>query len=203
MYLANKITSGLMKVILALALMAAASVNAAPITSGSLGLVSSNPDIQSNFLSFDYVATTSQLNIDGYADTFFQDTSIQTISSGTFSISGTADGANASLGLTIFGDIGAGAETLLTGVLTSMSYDSGVFEFIFGGLGGSLAALYGSEAGVIFTDSSTSGFAFNSDFSSQWTGFSDTFAIPVSAPGTASLGILGLLVLTFACRKRV
>jgi len=206
MKIATQMMGGLVKLSLLLTLAVSASVNAAPIINGSLGLTGGNPDIQSNFMSFDYSAGTNLFNLEGFADQLTYNSVSGNILNGTFSIAGTADGSNAILGLTIEGDAGSGFETLLTGSLSVMSNSGqGVFEFLFGGLGGSLASLFGTEAGVIFTDSGVSGFDFSADLSTQFTGVSDTFGngVSVSAPSTFSLSVLGLVLLAVIRRKRV
>jgi len=206
MKIAAKMMSVLVKLSLALTLVVSASVNAAPIINGSLGLTGGNPDIQSNFMSFDYSAGTTLFNLEGFAEQLTYNSVSENILNGTFSIAGTADGSVATLGLTIEGDVGSGLEILLTGSLSSMSNSGlGVFEFLFGGLGGSLASLFGTEAGVIFTDSAVSGFDFSADLSTQFTGVSDTFGngVSVSSPSTFSLSVLGLVLLVIARRKLV
>jgi hypothetical protein len=206
MKIAAKMMSGLVKLSLVMTLAVSASVNAAPIINGTLGLTGGDPDIQSSFLSFDYSAGSDVFSIAGVAEQLTYNSISETILNGTFSIVGTADGSNASLGLTIEGDVGLGIETLLTGSLNVMANSGqGVFEFLFGGLGGSLASLFGSEAGVIFTDSAISNFDFSADQNTQYTGVSDTFGknVPVSAPATFSLTLLGLALLAIARRKRV
>jgi hypothetical protein len=209
MKIAAKMMSGLVKLSLVMTLAVSASVNAAPIINGTLGLTGGNPDIYSELLNFNYVETTDAFSIDGLAQQLTYNSVTDSILNGTFLISGTADGSTATLGLTIEGDLGfgAGTETLLTGSLNSMSYIVGdnTFEFLFGGLGGSLASLFGTEAGVIFTDSGLANFDFTSDLTSLWTGYSDTFGtgVAVSAPSTFSLSLLGLMLLAVARRKRV
>lgn len=203
MKLTATILSRLVKLSLLLTLAVSASVNAAPIINGSLGLTGGNPDIQSNYLSFDYVAGSNLFNVNGIAEQLTYNSVSGNILNGTFSITGTADGSDAILGLTIEGDVGSGVvETLLTGTLSAMSNSGfGDFEFLFGGLGGSLASLFGTEAGVIFSDFAIPSFDFSADVSTVETGVSDTFA--VSAPSTFSLSVLGLVLLAIARRKRV
>lgn len=207
MKILNKLRSGLIQLAIALVIMVSSTANAAPIISGSLGLTGGNPDIQSNFLTFEYADASdqfdifsvfggSQLTVNGLT---------QNIYDSSFAISGTANSSSADLNLLISGALvsGASTETLIAGTLTSMSNSgSGVFEFIFGGLTGSLAALYGTEAGVIFTEGSLSQFNF-SDFASSMSGNSDAFGITqVSAPATFSLSLLGLALLMMARRSK-
>ena len=206
MKVAAKMMSGLVKLSLIMTLAVSAAVNAAPIINGTLGLTGGNPDIQSNFLSFDYIESTDLFSINGFADQLTYNGSSQAIANGVFTIAGSADAGNANLALTIQGDIGSGVENLLSGSLNVMANSGvGVFEFLFGGLSGSLASLFGTEAGLIFSDSAVSGFDFSSDLSTQYTGVSDTFGtgVSVSAPATFSLSILGFVLLAVARRKRV
>ena len=63
---------------------------------------------------------------------------------------------------------------------------SGNLEFIFENIGGSLANLFGSQLGVMFSINN---------------GQSDTFS--VNAPATFSLSVLGLLLLSVYRRKLV
>jgi hypothetical protein len=207
MKIAAKMMSGLVKLSLVMTLAVSASVSAAPIINGTLGLTGGNPDIGSFYLSFDYLASTDDFSIQGSAQELTNNSFYTDQLNGTFSITGKADGSTADLELVITGDAGLGDQTLLTGSLTAMANSGlGVFEFIFGGLGGSLASFFGSEAGVIFSDSEISNFDFLSDVSTQnYSGVSDTFGtgVSVSAPSTFSLSLLGLALLAVARRKRV
>lgn len=204
------ISQRFIKLSLSLVMFASMSANAAPIINGSLGLTSGNPDIQSNFLNFDYSASSNTFDIYslfGGAQLTLNGTS-QNIFNSSFSISGTADSSNADLALEIAGELtsGSGIETLLTGTLTSMSNSgTGVMEFIFGSLGGSLQSLYGSQAGVIFTDAALSGYTALQDFSTSMSGNSDTFGLPpvnVSAPSTLLLSFVGLVLVVVARRQK-
>lgn len=202
MKLASNMMSGLVKLSLAFILAVSGSVNAAPIINGSLGLTEGDPDIQSNFLGFDYEFATNSFEIlsaFGGAQLTYNGIT-QNIVDSSFSIQGTADGTTANLELSIK----SGIQTLLAGSLTSMAYSGvGTFQFIFGSLGGSLSNIFGNEVGVDFSDGSLAGFDFTGDFTSStaFSGRSNTFA--VSAPSTFSLSLLGLMLLAVARRKRV
>ena len=207
MKILNNLTSGLVQLTIAIVIMASSAANAVPVVNGSLGLTGGNPDIQSNFLTFEYADASDQFDIFSVfgASQLTVNGVSQNIYDSSFAISGTADSSSADLSLLISGALvfGASTETLIAGTLTSMSNSgSGVFEFIFGGLTGSLAALYGIEAGVIFTETSLSQFNF-SDFISSMSGNSDAFGMAptnVSAPATFSLSLLGFALLMMARR---
>lgn len=184
MKLAATMMSGLVKLSLMLTL--AVSVNAAPIQNTTLDLTKTYPDIQSDFLTYSLVG--SAFDISGVATLLsYSNVSNTIINNGLFSITGTSSGLAADLDLLIQGDIGSGLSNLLTGELKVMSdTGSGNLEFIFENIGGSLANLFGSQLGVMFSINN---------------GQSDTFS--VNAPATFSLSVLGLLLLSVYRRKLV
>lgn len=189
----------------AVSLLASAASNAIPISADSLGLTQGDPDIQSNFLDFSYDVGTGAFDIQsafGGAQYTFAGASENILNSG-FSITGNADGSDANLHLEITGEvssIGGGQQILLSGDLASFSSTgNGVFEFLFGGLSGAFASIFGDYAGVIFTDGELQNFNFSSDFSSSM-GDSDTFSVPVPEP--AGFGLLVLAMTSFGMYRR-
>ena len=186
MKIAAQMMSGLVKLSLALTLAVSASVSAAPIQNTALNLSEAYPDIQSDFLTYDL--TGNSFDLSGFATLLsYSASSTTNINNGSFSIAGTFSGLVADLDLLIRGDIGSGLTDLLSGDLSVMSdTGSGILEFIFDINGGSLASLFGSQVGVIYSH--------NNDQS-------NTFS--VSAPSTFSLSVLGLLLLAVARRKFV
>lgn len=182
----------------------AGEASAVPVTTGSLGLTSGNPDIQHNFLNFDFDFAGESLNINGVGGGQFTFNSLSTnIANSTFSISGDANATDASLLLQISGDVGSGNQVLLAGDLSAMANSGfGVFEFIFGNLTGALSSLYGTEAGVIFTDGNLASFDFTQDAATLLSGMSDTIGTAVPVSGSLSLCLLSASLLGMSRRRK-
>lgn len=171
-----------------------------------------SPDIFSSFIQVDYDPglTNLQLQADGFPIQYFDGSNTFNIASSMFMIdmdvdtSGNATGGTLSItGGIDDGDALTGAPgspiTLLEGSLDQFGWEMGseTLEFIFDVTGGALAGDYGSQAGVLLSDSG---------FDDDWTtAFSNTgngqadIAPPVPAPGAIlALGGLGVI----AARRR-
>jgi len=182
-------------------LLGCASAWAIPLSSSSLGLTKTYPDLEFNFLQFDFDALTGDFRIESQFDLasyYASSGSSEGVSNASFLISGTASGTDADLDLEIIGSLaslGGGQQSLLKGTLSKLSSVNGVFEFVFDNLSGALASAYMGYAGVIFADSSLSGFDFTKTATGDWTGATaDTFltSAPVPEPASALLVLGGL-----------
>lgn len=176
----------------------------------SLNLALGLPDIMSSFITVNYTAASDLLAADGFATELTDAGGTTSIMSGTFSLMATIDdsGTASSGSLTISGDVGSGVQTLLSSsTLSQFGFPTGggdPLEFVFTNLDGSLAAQFGSRAGVVL---SSSGFPmpppappFSADFSSN-IAVSDVGTLQVPAPATLPLLMIGLLGL-FAVHNR-
>ncbi len=182
-------------------LLACASAGAVPLSSGSLGLTKSYPDLEFNFLELDFNSLTGDFRIESQFDLASYYASIgsnEAVSNASFLISGKASATAADLDLEIIGNLaslGGGTQSLLKGTLSKLSSVGGVFEFAFDNLTGALASAYMGYAGVIFADSSLSGFDFKQSATGDWTlATADTFltSAPVPEPASALLVLAGL-----------
>jgi len=131
----------------------------------------------------------------------------QGISIGLFDLNATIDTntTTASGSLVINGTSGPFVDPLLTGTLNTFGAGpNDPLEFLFGSLGGSVAANFGSTAGVIlsntgFTGSLTTNFGTGGSFGAS----ADTFARQaVPEPGTLALMLLGSGVLAATRRRK-
>ncbi|MCP5206985.1 MAG: hypothetical protein H7A01_07270 [Hahellaceae bacterium] len=205
------LVSAAMSVGFALSMAVSSQVNAVPVTAGSLGLISGEPDIQSNFLNFEYTGAGDAFTIESAflgGGQFTNGGFSENIIDSSFLISGTANASDAALNLTISGELaslGGGLQTLLAGDLIGMANSgTGVMEFLFGNLTGALSSFYGSQAGVIFTDGALAGFNFSQDTSlTGFSGMSDTISVNVPLPGSLALSILGISMLTVSRRRKL
>jgi hypothetical protein len=201
------------KRVLALFTLLVASVAlAGPVSAATipaLNLTPGLPDIESSFITVDYVgnSNTGILTASGFANRLTPPGSPSgNIAGGFFdinaSINENAMTANGSL--TIGGTIvslGFNSGTLLTGSLADFGAGANdPLEFLFNITGGDAAGLFGPQAGVILSQSGYSG-SFAANFSSgAFLGLSDTFSasvnpVPVPAAiwlfGTALIGLVG------------
>ncbi len=182
-----------------------------------LNLTQGTPDITSSFITTTYIAGggagnftssgfTAAIDFDGIAP---PDVSFI---GGSWDIVATIDAAgNASGGtLNVTGDDGSGMQTLLTGTLSAFGFGSSTdpLEFIFDVTGGTQAANFGAQAGVILTAGASSNYAgaFSQSFSNTGLdGSSDTFGIPgnpVPEPLTATMGAIALAGAGLAAVRR-
>lgn len=181
-----------------------------------LNLTQGTPDIMASFVTTSYTVGgannftstgfTTTLDFDGIAppDVSFVD--------GSWDIVATIDNAGNATGgtLNVTGDTGSGMQTLLTGTLSAFGFGASTdpLEFIFDVTGGTQAANFGAQAGVILTAGASSNYAadFNSGFSNTgFDGVSDTFGIPgqpVPEPLTATMGTLALAGAGLAVLRR-
>jgi hypothetical protein len=188
-------------------LLGCASAWAVPLSSGSLGLTKSYPDLEFNFLELDFNSGTGDFRIESQFDlaTYYPSKgSSEAVSNASFLISGKASATDADLTLEIIGSLasvggggkyGPNKQSLLKGTLSKLSSVGGVFEFAFDNLTGALASAYMGYAGVIFADSSLSGFDFKQSATGDWTlATADTFmtSAPVPEPASALLVLAGL-----------
>lgn len=171
------------------------------------------PDILSGFISTAYIAETDVFTAAGFALNIDFPPVLRgapvPITNGTFDIFAIIDSSgSASVGtLEIRGVISdetrGEAPLLLSGSLVSFGFPDpvargaagGVLEFLFDVTGGSLAGLYGSQAGVILGDSGYPGF-WTETWRNDGNAESDT-APPVPAPFSAvgllaGAGLVGL-----------
>ncbi len=187
------------------------SVQAA-FTLPALNIVPGKPDIQSPVqIQVDYVYNTgtgigaltavggvSQLDLDGV--------DIRLVSGGFFNLSATIDTFNNTANgmLNINGTASGFSDPLLTGSFSSISQmgtgSSGPLEFLFTGLGGSTASLFGSTAGVIL---SNTGFSSVGDLQASFDSGYDINGVPllsasantaaqaIPEPGPLALLLLG------------
>ncbi len=142
------------------------------------------PDLLSDFISITYNAFTDNFTAHGFSEKLNGGALFPT---GFFDILATIDsGGNASAGsLSITGVAGSNASPLLTATtLDAFGFNSsGTLEFLFSGLGGSLASQYGSLAGVILSGTGWAPPIFSSDFTEDGLAQSDTGS-PVPEPAT-------------------
>lgn len=204
------VVSTAMSIGFAVSMAVSSQVSAVPVSTGSLGLTLGEPDIQSNFLNFEFIGASDSFTIQSAflgGGQFTNGGFSENIIDSSFLISGTADGTDANLNLSISGELaslGGGLQTLLAGDLIAMANsETGVLEFLFGNLTGALSSYYGAQAGVIFTDGSLGGFNFTQDTSiSGFSGMSDTISVNVPLPGSLALSILGISMLSVSRRRK-
>lgn len=196
-----------------------------------LNLVKGYPDVFSDFVTVHYTAPvvtpgTGTLVINGVAESlqFTLSGPTETISNGGMDLtvlisvdaSGHATGANSPGGLVISGTTSSyGSSPLLTGDLDQFGFltsGGNIFEFTFTNIGGSAAALFGPQVGMIVNAKfgSIGGAVnftglFNADFhnsstAGEWDGVgeADTFAVPEPT----SIALVGLTGLTLISRRR-
>jgi hypothetical protein len=160
------------------------------------------PDIMSGLITVSYAGNdqSGALNAEGMAFEINPPGAPEgTIISGTFDIDAQLDHVNgvATGSVTITGETGYGpfnSGTLLTGNLIEFGAgSSNPLEFLFEVTGGDAASLYGGDGstfGVVLSESGYSG-SFATGFSNMGMGLADTFGLPVPAPGTMALVLLG------------
>lgn len=156
------------------------------------------PDILSGFIAVNYNAATDAFNADGFALQIdfpaLRGVAVP-ISDGIFTIDAVIDGDGnfSSGGLVISGVVaderGLSNTVLIAGTLVALGFPSadrgaGALEFLFDITGGSLADLFGPQAGVILTEHGFAG--WSQSWENDFNGASDT-APPVPAPFTAAL----------------
>ncbi len=183
----------------AVVLFASASAVATP-----LNLILGTPDIASFFIATSYNASTDVLTSTGIAATYDLDGIAPpdfSITAGGFSLVVNVDATGALLpggSLSITGSIpGLGATTpLLLGTPTAFGFSgaplSQVFEFRVQLTGGSLAAAFPGEVGIIMNLGGGFGGSFNTNFANSGTGVSDTARIVPAPLSAVALGF-GLL----------
>lgn len=178
------------------------------------------PDILSQFIDVTYSAESDALRAEGFAltiDTMGGGPGTATpINNGTFAINATVDAEGFATGgtLEIRGVVagrGGPSNLLLSGNLVAFGFVEGVrglnpdtLEFLFDVTGGSLADLFGAQAGVIlgasgFTGSFVNDWNNNSGIPGLGAAVADT-APPVPAPFGVSVGLAGLALA--ATRRR-
>ena len=160
-------------------------------TAAPLNLTLTNaPDIFSGFIDVTYNATSDQFVAQGFSLKFYSGTATNDINNGGFSVNATIDAAgNFSVGsLTVSGSISNTpySGVLLTGSLAAFGYRNtggDPFEFNFNVTGGSLAPLYGSQAGLILKAQSTFNGSFAANFDNLIAGIPGTgSAVSDAAP---------------------
>ena len=188
-YLVINLVRMLKTVVVAVALMMTTQAQA------SLNLVlEATPDIFSDNITVNYNAASGLFTADGFSSTFNK---IPLTTPGLFSLTATINGSGiASVGtLAITGVDGSNTSPLLTGTLDKFGYytTSDTLEFIFKGLGGSLASQYsGGIAGVILSNTGWKPIYFSTDYdnNSYLDALSDTGSpkgSPVPLPGSLLL----------------
>jgi hypothetical protein len=174
-----------------------------------LGLVPAvnAPDFEASFLSVTYVASNNLLQATGFTTDYAEGTvSLIGIGSYTLSATITDDGSLTGGALTVNGDVGQGAQTLLAGTLNTLGFmdppGGSVFEFLFtvtGGnptivqdFGGTNAANCGIILDAWFVNGGTPfGGSWTNDFDNDgFSGLSDNFAA-VPEPSSIMLALLG------------
>jgi hypothetical protein len=201
--------------LIALLLLARSQSLAAP-----LGLTppDNTPDFGANFLNVTYVASNDTFQATGYT-TDYSNGTVPLVGIGPCTLTATiTDAGLLTAGtLTIGGDVGQGAQTLLTGTLNVLGFmdppGGSVFEFLFtvtGGnptivqdFGGTSAANCGIILDAWFVNGGTpfSG-SWTNDFNNDgFSGLSDTFAA-VPEPASILLVLLGAVCCAGALRER-
>ena len=179
-----------------------------------LNLVQGPPDIESSFITVDYVGNSIDglLTASGFANVLTPPGSpAGNIAGGTFDIIASIqeNALTASGSLNIGGTIAAlgfNSGTLLTGNLsalgTPLAGDN--LEFLFNVTGGDAAGLYGSTAGVILSFSGYPGSFATTFTSGAFQALADTFGQQVSEPASLALmlGAGGLMLLGRRRRAR-
>lgn len=189
-----------------------AGVGSAHAAFTPLNLVPGLPDIQSPVqidVTYTFNAGTGigTLSAFGGASQLNLSSGTQAISGGVFNLNALIDTntMSATGGLTINGSSnGAGGsfgDPLLTGALSQFGAGAGdPLEFLFTGLGGSTAALFGESAGVILSNSGFAGsllanFGTGGNFSAS----ANTAAVP--EPGPLAMILLSGVVMIQLSRK--
>ena len=175
------------------------------------------PNIFSTNIGVQYNATTeslialgqaSTLDDDGIGSPLLIDSTCCDLSfnlSATIDDAGIASGGSLTIGGTV-SSLGYNTGTLLTGTLSSFGFPVGggdPLEFVFNVTGGDAAGLFGSQFGVVLTESGLPATLFDSNFNNSRNGQANAASIvPIPAAvwlfGSGLLGLVGM-----ARRKKV
>lgn len=191
----NQLKSALVALALA-ATVACENAQAVAILDGSLGLSPGNPDLFASSQGFAFDGTSFSISSTDFSSLYLNNGGSVTSLGGSFSLTGTLSGGDATASFLT-------SDGWLNGsTLTAMSYENGVFQFLFEGITGTYASIFGTEVGLIYSSQLMTGYTHFADITTGFTnidtvsGFTDadgtvdTFSVPL--PGTLSLGLLGL-----------
>jgi len=200
----NKMVNALARFSLAVVtLLVSQMASAAVIGSGDLDFSGRTAtDIQVNALDFNYDASTGDFNISSsFAGANYTKPDGTDVFKDNWMFEIDGDYANGELVNTTLSVVNVvSTATILSGELEQFSIAGpGVFNFLFGSLGGSKVNDFGLFAGVIFSDISAMNFDFSNSFSSSYMGNANAFG--VSEPGTFALLALGVMGLVATRRK--
>lgn len=159
------------------------------------------PDIYSGFITVAYDAPTGDLTADGFAFSLKDATETHTISGGQFDLDAAIDnsGVLQSGTLLIGGTISAlgfNSGTLLTGNLTSLTFDGPVtMGFLFDVTGGDAATLYGYGVQGTYGTLLLHSYAFLGNFQNSFNNYSGTSNGGVAPEPSAVItwGLLGAI----------